>query len=232
MKIKICFFFNDKRIGHKDRRKKLRSPFSDRRKRKFIDVFSFELNKLFIFDNTKNLIIDEIKIFVNSFKDNPRCLNISQIEQYLINRQKDKQPILAAGLYFLYVHLYGFNEYDVVFFKYITDIKNKIEYANYINDFIAQLQLKNYSNETIKLYKNTLISILNYFNKQPELITVNNIRDYIIYLKDNKDISASFQAQIISAFKFFCLHILNKKIDFNKLPYPKKTEKITCCIER
>ncbi|HON57035.1 MAG TPA: tyrosine-type recombinase/integrase, partial [bacterium] len=212
--------------GHKDRRKKLRSPFSDRRKKKFIDVFSSEINKLFISDNTKNLIIDEIKIFVNSFKYNPRFLNISQIEQYLINRQKDKQPILADSLYFLYVHLYGFNEYDVILLKYTPDIKNRIEYANYLNDFITQLRLKNYSNETIKLYKNTLISILNYFNKKPELVTINDIRNYIIYLKDSKDISASFQSQIISAFKFFCLHILNKKIDFKKLPYPKKPKKL------
>jgi len=216
----------DRRIGPNDRRKKLRSPFTNRRKQNFLDVFTYEINKLYISNELKIKIISEMKKFVNRLQFSPRFLNSIQIEKYLLTSPEHNRKIFASALYFLYVYLYGISDYDILFLKYTPDLKVKIEYTNYLKDFVNELRLKNYSVYTLKLYKNTLISIFNFFNKDPNLITAEDIRNYIIYLKDTKDISASFQSHIISAFKFFCIKILNKQMLFDRLPYPKTPKKL------
>jgi site-specific recombinase XerD len=127
----------------------------------------------------------------------------------------------------LYCFLYGFKEYDVLFEQFYINIKPKIQYANYLTDMIQQLRIENKSKETIKLYKNNLIRLFDFFyDKKIESLDIEDLRHYILTLKDEKNISASMQSSITNAFKYFCRKILNKNYDWKRIPYPKKPKQL------
>ena len=220
-------FKSDRRVGPKDRRKNLRSPFTERRKRIFLEVYEQELKKLFIPKDRKNKMLEQMKNFVHYCNSSPRTMQKKVIEYYLNDLPRIQQKIAANAFFFLYCFLYGFYDYDVLFAQFEADLKPKIYYANYIRKLVTRLKLENKSNETIKLYKNNLIKLFNrYHYKNPKDITTNDVKDYIIFLKDEKYKSGSYQGGINSAYKYFCKKILNINIDFSQLPHPKKEKKL------
>ncbi len=104
-----------------------------------------------------------------------------------------------------------------------SGFKKKAEYANYLIELVNQLKIENKSNQTIKLYKNNLIRLFNYYSyKSPEDISVEDVRNYLLELKDQYNRSSSFQSGINNSYKYFNRKVLNKNIDFKRLPHPKK----------
>jgi site-specific recombinase XerD len=71
------------------------------------------------------------------------------------------------------------------------------------DEFIKTLTLKNYSRNTIRTYKTMLQEFLVYYQKlDPEKITDEQIREYLLYLIEQRYVSVSYQNQSINAIKF------------------------------
>ena len=66
---------------------------------------------------------------------------------------------------------------------------------------IQQMQLKGYSQSTIKTYIDSILVLAKYYNTSPNLLTIEQIRDYILYCLTEKKLSKSWMNQIISALK-------------------------------
>lgn len=71
-----------------------------------------------------------------------------------------------------------------------------------LQNTIVDLQLASYSPRTVEAYSYHVKKFLEYFDKDPKLISENEIKQYFLYLKYKKKLSGSASAQAISGIKF------------------------------
>jgi len=97
--------------------------------------------------------------------------------------------------------------------------------------FENKLRYKNYSQNTIKVYKQTLLQYLKEINcKDPYRISTKEIVDY---LESKTFTSISQQNQFIGCLKLFAKHILNKKdVHLSKIERPKSEKKLPQVIDK
>jgi site-specific recombinase XerD len=94
------------------------------------------------------------------------------------------------------------------------------------DEFIKTLTLKNYSPNTIRTYRSMLQEFLVYYQKMdPGKITEEQIRDYLLYLIEERKVSISYQNQSINAIKFYYEQVLGRPVRTYYVQRPKK-EKI------
>lgn len=111
-------------------------------------------------------------------------------------------------------------------------------YKNYLDKFYKMLELRNLTKNTVKNYTSFLLQYLTWVNtnlsKALEDISYEEIRLYILYLKNVRGLSASTINAHISQLRFFYIYILMKPLDKYQVPnmkinrklpkiYPKKT---------
>lgn len=90
-------------------------------------------------------------------------------------------------------------------------------YESYIDKIEVVGKLRNLKPGTIRTYKNNVISFLEYTNKNPQDLTCEDARDYLIYLQ-NKGNKASTLNNKNGALVFFYKRILGKLWDDNLVP--------------
>jgi site-specific recombinase XerD len=91
------------------------------------------------------------------------------------------------------------------------------------SEFIKTLTLKNYAQNTIRTYKSMLQEFLVYYRKlDPGKISEEQIRDYLLYLIEERDVSISYQNQSINAIKFYYEQILGRPVRTYYVQRPKK----------
>ncbi len=96
-----------------------------------------------------------------------------------------------------------------------------------ITDFIRILELKRYSRQTINSYKGHLNMVSNYFNNKPfKKISDKELFEFIYYLVETKNISASYQRQIVGGLKLFYKEIYNRAIPFEYLKVTQREKKL------
>ncbi len=94
-------------------------------------------------------------------------------------------------------------------------------------EFIETMKKKQYSEPTIKSYKQHLNRFLRHYKGiEPEKITKEQIREFMLYLVNEKKYSISGQNQAINTIKFYYTQVLHQEIDDYYLPRPKKEKKL------
>lgn len=89
-------------------------------------------------------------------------------------------------------------------------------------EFTKTLVLKNYSNNTIRTYKAMLAGFLEFYSgKDPTHITEEEIREYLLFLIQEKDVSLSYQNQAINAIKFYYEQVLGRPVRTYYIQRPK-----------
>jgi len=111
--------------------------------------------------------------------------------------------------------------------------KGKLEFIPeaYTTEFPAEyletLQLKNYSDATIKTYR---LHSLRFLKHLPETdlkdITKEKIRQYLLYLVQEKHYATSAQNQAINSIKFYYEKVLGKPVEKYYVPLPRKEKKL------
>lgn len=101
------------------------------------------------------------------------------------------------------------------------------KYYQAINDLEQQLRLKRYSYHTVKSYKNHFKAFLWYHNETPpKELSIEHIRQYLLEIIKEKNISESTQNGMINAIKFYYEQVLGEeKMYFNNLR-PKKPQQL------
>ncbi|MBT4500549.1 MAG: site-specific integrase [Gemmatimonadetes bacterium] len=72
-----------------------------------------------------------------------------------------------------------------------------------------EMKLRGYSPKTRKAYRNHLLRFRRYFDKDPQAVTEEEIRAYLLHLIDEKQVSYSTHNQSISAIKFLYNKVLH-----------------------
>src|SRR5215475_85650 len=82
------------------------------------------------------------------------------------------------------------------------------------------LRLRNYSDSTILVYTNTVADFARYFHKSPDKMGPEEIRQYQLYLLDERKLAWSTFVQRTAALKFFYTRTLKEHCSCRRLPSP------------
>ena len=93
--------------------------------------------------------------------------------------------------------------------------------------FVERLTLKGYSPSTIRTYRTEFLCLLRMLGKQPVAeLTVERLRQYLVYLLEREKLSEATIHSRINALKFYYEKVLGWEPLFFELPRPKKPLKL------
>ena len=100
------------------------------------------------------------------------------------------------------------------------------------NKMIQQMQLKGYSKNTIATYIECLVSLSKHFKTSPDLLSVDQIREYIQYKLTEAKLSKLWMNQTISALKIFFCEVLKRDWDGIDIPRPRREIKLPVVLSK
>ena len=77
---------------------------------------------------------------------------------------------------------------------------------------IRAIDLKNLSDHTKRAYLNAVTGLARYYEASPEIITEDQIDDYLLYLKNEKGYAPSSCHSVLTGVRFFYQNILDKEL--------------------
>lgn len=93
--------------------------------------------------------------------------------------------------------------------------------------FYQQMRLKRYSENTQKTYASVLGKFLAYFKQlSPAQISDQQVREYMLYLIDQRQCSGAYQRQTINALKLFYKAVLNRELSELAVTAPRRKKKL------
>lgn len=111
--------------------------------------------------------------------------------------------------------------------KPYTPARNPIRYEAAITALEQVLLLKRYSHRTVKTYLNAFRQFLLFYNNyKPSNLTRKQIDDYILHQIKTRNISESYQNQILSAVKMFYAEVLDQSEKVQNIIRPKRAQKL------
>ena len=98
---------------------------------------------------------------------------------------------------------------------------------HFLSEYIETLELMGYNESTIITYRQYFQQFLIFFeNTDPEEIPLEKIRQYILYLVEDRKYSTSAQNNAINAIKFYYNKVLQCEIDDFYVPRPHRAKTI------
>ena len=89
---------------------------------------------------------------------------------------------------------------------------------------IQELVLRNYSPRTQEAYVSAVYQLAKYYRRSPDLLSDQQLKDYLFYLAQTRQLSASSRNQATSALRFFYTHVLGRSVEqlMRVLPRPSQ----------
>jgi len=88
------------------------------------------------------------------------------------------------------------------------------------------MHIRNLSLTTQKKYLRQVASFANYFNKSPRLLGIEDIRVFLLYLAQERKLSASSVNVTVSALRFFYRVTLGCQWDIEKIYFARREKKL------
>lgn len=103
---------------------------------------------------------------------------------------------------------------------------------NLLNKLQRDLELKGFSPRTRQIYLNQTAAFLRHYNKKPEELGSDEIKEYLHNILTEKQRSSSAVNQAYSALKFFFIHTLDREWASQKIPRTKKVKRLPAVLNR
>jgi integrase/recombinase XerD len=91
---------------------------------------------------------------------------------------------------------------------------------------LDEIARRNYTEGTTRAYLRALDDLAKHFQRPPEDLTPEDIREYSAHLFRDRKLSGNTVNQIVGALRFFYFTVLNKPWRGHELPYPKKSVRL------
>jgi site-specific recombinase XerD len=83
------------------------------------------------------------------------------------------------------------------------------------------MELRNYSKNTIKGYVLAVVKFSKHFKRSPEDLGIEEVKQYLHYMREERKIAISYFKQIVGALRFLYEHTLGRPWVREQLKYPK-----------
>jgi site-specific recombinase XerD len=97
---------------------------------------------------------------------------------------------------------------------------------------LEEMKLRNLSDKTVKSYTLQMGLYARKFGKSPAELGEVDIRNYMRYLREEKELSSSSINVAYCALKFFYTQILNRKFCIEKISRPKREKKLPIILSK
>src|SRR6266850_3359354 len=97
---------------------------------------------------------------------------------------------------------------------------------------LEELQRRNYSPETARLYLGTVKDFVRYFGKSPDKLGQEDLRQYQLYLLNERKLSVGTIVARIAALRFFFVKVLRRPYRQVDLVYPKRPERLPTVLSQ
>ena len=98
--------------------------------------------------------------------------------------------------------------------------------------YISYMRYRNYSVRTIKSYCTCLINLSKHYNLSPDKLTREQFMDYLYYLVEEKQVSAVFLNQMISAYKILVVEVLRRAWEEFNIRRPSRSLKLPVVLSQ
>jgi site-specific recombinase XerD len=89
-----------------------------------------------------------------------------------------------------------------------------------------ELVRRNYSEGTVRAYLRSITSFAKYFNRPPDQLGPEQIREYVAHLFETRQLSSSSVSQQVAALRFFYVKTFRKGWSVEDTPYPKRESRL------
>ena len=86
---------------------------------------------------------------------------------------------------------------------------------------LTDLRIRNYAERTQEIYIARVTEMARHLERSPEVLGSEEIRDYLRYLKEERDVSRSAFAQVVGALRFLYRVTLDRPELMPHIPYPR-----------
>src|ERR1700752_5407981 len=97
---------------------------------------------------------------------------------------------------------------------------------------IDDLKVRNRSAHTIKAYFTCFATSARYFGKSPELLGPEEVRQYQVYLVNERRVSSSYLAQTVCALRFLYCVTLQRDWAITRIPHPKQPRRLPIVLSQ
>jgi integrase/recombinase XerD len=97
---------------------------------------------------------------------------------------------------------------------------------------LEDLQIRHYSPTTIRIYLHAVTEFAQHFDKSPDQLGPEHIRQYQLCLIKEKKVSRPTFIQVVCALRFLYAHTLNRKISMERIPFPRRERKLPLILSR
>lgn len=91
---------------------------------------------------------------------------------------------------------------------------------------IEDLRIRNYAQNTVKIYLRCVAAFAKYFGQSPEVLNEGHIREYQLYLVEEKKSSWTFYNQSVCALRFLYRKTLKKDWSMEHIPFPRQEKRL------
>ena len=97
---------------------------------------------------------------------------------------------------------------------------------------LEELQRRNYAAGTIRLYLLHVAAFAQHFHRPPDQLGSEHIRQYQLFLIQQKKLSWSTYNQIVCALRFFYAKTLKRSFVASEIPFPRKSQQLPLILRR
>jgi integrase/recombinase XerD len=97
---------------------------------------------------------------------------------------------------------------------------------------LEELQRRNYSSKTIRLYLRHVAEFAKHFHRSPDQLGAEDIRQYQLFLIQEKKLAWSSYNQIVCALRFFYAKTLKRAFLLQEIPFPRMEQRLPTILSR
>ena len=97
---------------------------------------------------------------------------------------------------------------------------------------LEDLQIRNYAPTTVDCYVRSVAEFARHFNRSPDQMGPEEIRQWQLYLRNEKKVKRSTFVQAVCGLRFFYRTTLNRAVDIERIPFPRGEKKLPIILSK
>ena len=97
---------------------------------------------------------------------------------------------------------------------------------------LEDLRIRNYAPATVVCYIRAVAEFAKHFNQPPDQLGPEEIRSWQLFLLNEKRVKLSTYIQAVCALRFFYRTTLNRKIEIERIPFPRCEQKLPVILSK